>query len=160
MCHGLCFTDSTSSCVELQQALFFQLHSFEHVQKLTVPAFHRLRELAFLTNCLHYRPHEAPAWYLLPRIYNKNNVCGSGPRGTFSHHSQCRSHCPHCKVLLYFVFFIMCSKNKTPKHLASSNINHSTCRTSQISTPWAPLLRYLSLFHCSCKVTRFDTANS
>lgn len=30
---------------------------------------------------LQYRPHEDPSWHLLPRIYNKNNVCGSGPQG-------------------------------------------------------------------------------
>lgn len=35
--------------------------------------------LQSMTNCLQYRPREAPAWH-----YNKNNVCGSGPQGFFS----------------------------------------------------------------------------
>lgn len=53
---------------------------------------------------LQYRPHEDPSWHLLPRNYNKNNVCGSGPQGPSPPPSlsiiHTKSHFPHCDDFL------------------------------------------------------------
>lgn len=74
---------------------------------------------------LQYRPHEDPSWHLLPRNYNKNNVCGSGPQGP-SPPPLSLSFTQKVTSLIVMTFWFL--QMYSNKHLAASSTNCLPCR--------------------------------